>query len=125
VDVGLFPFMALAPLSRCIGRRAALEMVFTARKIDAAEARAIGLVNQVVPRAELEQRARELVETLAAKSPTALRLGRRAFYATQDLPYEQQLEALGAQFSLAMSSEDAAEGVAAFLESRKPDFKGR
>lgn len=125
VDVGLFPFMALAPLSRCIGRRAALEMVFTARKIDAAEARAIGLVNQVVPRAELEQRARELVETLAAKSPTALRLGRRAFYATQDMPYEQQLEALGAQFSLAMSSEDAAEGVAAFLESRKADFKGR
>ncbi len=57
--------------------------------------------------------------------PTALRLGRRAFYATQDMPYEQQLEALGAQFSLAMSSEDAAEGVAAFLESRKADFKGR
>jgi len=125
VDVGLFPFMALAPLSRCIGRRAALELVFTGRRIDAAEARAIGLVNQVAPRAELEQRAREWVETLAAKSTTALRLGRRAFYATQDLPYDQQLEALCAQLSLAMSSEDAAEGVAAFWENRKPDFKGR
>jgi len=78
-----------------------------------------------VPRAELTARADELLETLAAKSPTALRLGRRAFYATQDLPYEQQLEALCAQLSLNASSEDTAEGVAAFLEKRRPDFKGR
>ncbi|MCA1828364.1 MAG: enoyl-CoA hydratase/isomerase family protein [Myxococcales bacterium] len=125
VDLGLFPYMALAPLTRLIGRRAALDLMFTARKIDAAEARSIGLVNRVVPRAELAAQADALLETLAAKSPTALRLGRRAFYATQDLPYEQQLEALCAQLSLNARTEDAAEGVAAFLEKRKPDFKGR
>jgi enoyl-CoA hydratase/carnithine racemase len=125
VDVGLFPYMALAPLSRCVGRRAALELALTARKIDAQEARAIGLVNQVVPRAELEQRAQELLDLIARKSPAALRLGRRAFYATQDLPYEQQLEALCAQLDLNALTEDAAEGIAAFLEKRPPDFKGR
>jgi enoyl-CoA hydratase/carnithine racemase len=124
VDLGLFPYMALAPLTRVVGRRHALDLMFTARKIDAAEARAIGLINHAVPRAELVERAGELLETLAAKSPTALRLGRRAFYATQDLPYEQQLEALCAQLSLNAQSEDTAEGVAAFLEKRKPDFKG-
>jgi len=124
VEVGLFPYMALAPLSRCVGRRAALELALTGRRIDAAEARAIGLVNRVVPRAALQAAASDLLEQLAQKSPTALRLGRRAFYATQDLPYEAQLEALCAQFSLTAASADAAEGIAAFLEKRKPDFKG-
>jgi enoyl-CoA hydratase/carnithine racemase len=81
-------------------------------------------VNRVVPRAALQGAVGELLEQLAQKSPTALRLGRRAFYATQDLPYEAQLEALCAQFSLTAASADAAEGVAAFLEKRKPDFKG-
>jgi enoyl-CoA hydratase/carnithine racemase len=125
VDVGLFPYMALAPLSRCLGRRAALELVLTARKLDAAEALHVGLINRAVPRAELEGRTQELLETLAAKSPAALRLGRRAFYATQDLPYEQQLEALCAQLSLNALAEDALEGVSAFLDKRKPDWKGR
>ena len=125
VDVGLFPYMALAPLSRCIGRRAALELVLTARKLDAAEAKGIGLVNRTAPRAELVAQTQDLLETLAAKSPAALRLGRRAFYATQDLPYEQQLEALCAQLSLNALAEDALEGVSAFLDKRKPDWKGR
>jgi enoyl-CoA hydratase len=125
VDVGLFPYMALAPLTRVIGQRTALELMMTGRKFDAAEARAIGLVNFVAPRVELQQRTAELLETLCQKSPVALRLGRRAFYATQDLPYEQQLEALCAQLSLNAQAEDAAEGVLSFLEKRKPEFKGK
>jgi enoyl-CoA hydratase len=124
IDLGLFPYMALAPLIRCIGRRAALGMCLTGRKIDAAEALAIGLINLAVPWAELAERTQSLLDTLSAKSPVALRLGKRAFYATQDLPYEQQLEALCAQLSVNALSEDAAEGVAAFLEKRKPEFKG-
>jgi enoyl-CoA hydratase/carnithine racemase len=125
VDVGLFPYMAMAPLQRVIGRRAALEMVFTARRLDAQEALRIGLLNRVVPRADLESAAQGLLDTLAEKSPTALRMGRRAFHATQDLPYDKQLEALCAQLVENFQAEDAAEGIAAFLEKRKPEFKGR
>jgi len=124
VDVGLFPYMALAPLSRCVGRRAALELAFTARRIDANEARAIGLVNRVVPRVELRDAAQEWLDLIARKSPTALRMGRRAFYSTQDLSYEAQLEALCAQLSANAATDDAREGIAAFLEKRTPDFKG-
>jgi len=125
VDVGLFPYMALAPLVRCIGRRAALELALTGRRVDAAEARDLGLLNRVVPRSSLDAAATELLEVLAQKSPAALRLGRRAFYACEDLPYEAQLEALCAQLSLNAQLDDAAEGVAAFLAKRKPEFKGR
>src|SRR5205823_2141409 len=125
VDVGLFPFMAMAPLSRVIGRRAALELAFTARRIDAQEALRIGLVNRVVPRDGLAGATQALLDTLAEKSPTALRMGRRALYATQDLPYEQQLEKLSAHLMENLTAEDALEGISAFLQKRKPDFTGR
>jgi enoyl-CoA hydratase len=125
IDLGLFPYMALAPLVRTVGRRAALDLALTGRKLDAQEARAIGLVNRAVPRATLDAAAEELLTTLAAKSPAVLRLGRRAFHLTEGLPYEQQLEALCAQLSLNALSEDAMEGLSAFFEKRTPDWKGR
>ena len=125
IDVGLFPYMALAPLQRVVGRRAALELALTGRRIDAEEAVRIGLLNATVPRGQLAGRVEQICAQLSGKSAAVLRLGRRAFYSTQDLPYEQQLEALAGQLTLNALLDDAAEGVAAFLEKRSPEWKGR
>lgn len=125
IDLGLFPYMALAPLTRVIGRRVALELLLTGRKIDAAEARSLGLLNRAVPRESLRAATDELVTALSSKSPAILRLGRRAFHLTEGLPYEQQLEALCAQLSINALSDDTMEGLSAFFEKRAPEWKGR
>ena len=125
IDVGLFPYMALAPLQRVVGRRAALDLALTGRRIDAQEAVRIGLLNAAVPRGQLAGRVDEMCVVLANKSAAVLRLGRRAFYSTQDLPYEEQLEALAGELGRNALLEDAAEGLAAFLEKRRPEWKGR
>jgi enoyl-CoA hydratase len=125
IDVGLLPYMALAPLVRVVGRRAALEIVLTGRKLSAAEGVSVGLLNRAVPRAELDAAVGDLLQTLAGKSPAVLRLGRRAFRLSDGLPYEQQLEMLCGQLSLNALAEDAMEDVAAFLEKRASDWKGR
>src|SRR5256885_1590734 len=125
IDVGLFPYVALAPLVRVLGRRRALELAMTGRRVDAREALAIGLVNAVVPRAGLWERTEPLLQTLAGKSPAVMRLGRRAFYGMQDVPFESQLEAMTLQLGLNAGLEDTAEGISAFLERRKPEWKGR
>jgi len=125
VDVGLFPYIALAPLVRMLGRRRALELAMTGRRVDAQEALRIGLVNAVAPRAQLWEQAEALCRTLASKSPAVLRLGRKAFYAMQDVSYEAQIEAMALHLDLNAGLEDAAEGIAAFLERRKPEWKGR
>jgi enoyl-CoA hydratase len=125
VDVGLFPYMALAPILRCVGRRAAMELTMTGRKVTAQRAQALGLITEAVPRAELANATAALANLLAAKSPVTLRLGRRAFQIAESMPYAMALEALAAQLSLNALAEDAAEGIGAFLQKRTPDFSGR
>lgn len=125
VDVGLFPMMLMALLQRHVGRKKALELVLTGDRLPAAEARALGLLNRVVPRAELDGAVGALAGKLAAKSQAVLALGRRAFHAAEDLPLERAVEYLAGQLSLNVSLEDAGEGVAAFLEKRKPQWRDR
>ena len=125
VDVGLFPMMVLAWLQRHLGRKRALEMVLTGARLQAREALLWGLVNRVVPEAELDGATRALVGQLAGKSQAVLALGKRAFRRAEGLPLESATELLSAELSLNLTTEDAAEGVLAFLSKRPPEWKDR
>jgi len=125
INVGLFPMMVMALLQRHLGRKRTLELVMTGERIGARQALALGLVNQVVPFADLDQAVAALASVLAGKSQATLAIGRRAFFAAEDMPLEAALQFLGAQLSQNMLLEDAAEGVAAFFEKRTAQWKDR
>ena len=125
VGVGLFPMMVMALLFRHVGRKRGLEMVFTGEKVGAAEAKGMGLVNHVVPAADLDAAVQALLGRVVDKSPTAIRMGRAAFFHTQDLPFSEALTHLRGQFEVSLGTEDALEGISAFLEKRPPKWTGR
>lgn len=124
IDVGLFPFMITVLLGRNIGRKKMTELLLLGQRIDAAEALALGLVNRVVAPAEFDAAVADWAAQLAAKSPLLLKLGKDALFAQQDMSFADALEYLRAQLSLAQSTEDAQEGIVAFLERREPQWKG-
>jgi enoyl-CoA hydratase/carnithine racemase len=125
INVGLICTGPAVPLARLVGRKKTLEMVLTGDIISAAEAQRLGLVNQVVPNDKLEEATLELATKLAAKSPLAMQIGKAAIYGMQDVPYHQALDMLSGQFAALCSCEDAEEGVKAFLEKRKPEWRER
>ena len=125
IAVGLWPMMITAEITRSVGRKTTLEMMLTGRKLSAAEALAAGLVNKVVPAAELEGETLKLALALAEKSPAATALGLKAFYRSQDMEFEPQLRYLQAELGRVLALEDAAEGIAAFLGKRAPVWKGK
>lgn len=125
INVGLFPFMITVLLGRNIGRKKMTELLLLGQRIDAAEALRLGLVNRVVSPGELDAAVADWAAQLAAKSPLLLKLGKDALFRQQDLAFGDALEYLRAQLSLAQSSEDAQEGITAFLERREPRWKGR
>ena len=125
VDLGLWPFMVSGLLGRHTSPKRAMEMMLSGRRIGADEALAMGLVSRVVPAAELRRQADELAAEIAGKPPLAVRLGKAAFAAALEQPLEAALSALQAQLSLLNTTQDAAEGVAAFLARRPPQWRGR
>ncbi len=125
INVGLICLGPAAPLARNVGLKKALEMVLTGDIISAAEAQRLGLVNKVVPSDKLEEATLELATKLAAKSPLALQIGKAGIYGMQDVPYNQALDMLSDRFAALCSTEDAEEGVKAFLEKRKPVWRER
>lgn len=120
IDVGLWPHMITVPLVRSMAPKRALELMMTGRRVGAIEAERIGFVTRVVPVAELDEAVDALAATLASKSPTALRLGRDAFYATWDMAAAEALAVLHPLLTVTASTDDAAEGLAAFREKRPP-----
>jgi enoyl-CoA hydratase/carnithine racemase len=123
VDLGLWPFMVSALLARHVSPKRAMEMMLSARRVPAAEALEMGLVSRVV--SDLPAETAALVESLSRKPPVAVRLGKAAFHAALESSLTAGLEAMQAQLSLLNTTQDASEGVRAFLEKRPPQWTGR
>ena len=123
--VGLWPMMITAELARSVGRKKVLEMMLTGTKMSAADALACGLVNRVVPAAELEIATMQLANEIASRSPAAIRLGLQAFYRSQDMEHGPQLRYLQGELGRVLALDDAKEGISAFLQKREPIWKGR
>jgi enoyl-CoA hydratase/carnithine racemase len=125
INVGLICLGPAAPMMRSLGLKKTLEMVLTGDMIDAAEAEKLGLVNKVVPEAELEGAVNSLAGKLAAKSPLALQIGKEGINRLHDTPYHQGLDVMDDLFATLCSTEDAVEGVTAFLAKRTPEWRKR
>lgn len=125
IDVGLWPFMITAIVQRDLPRKLALDLMLTGRRIGADEGVRWGFVNLAVERAGLDSAVAGLTETIASKSPLIAALGKASFYRAEDMSFEQQVDYLAGMLTLCLESEDAVEGVTAFLQKRAPEWKGR
>lgn len=126
VNLGIIPgFGGTQRLARCVGRAAAKAMVYTADMVEAREAKEMGLVYKVVPDDVVLQEARNIAKKIAGKGPIAIAQAKKAI----NIGFDQDLEAGNSYeqeaFGLVFGTQDRVEGVAAFLEKRKPNFKGR
>ncbi|HUG75183.1 MAG TPA: enoyl-CoA hydratase-related protein [Acidimicrobiia bacterium] len=122
IKVGLWPMMITAVLQRVMPHKAALELMITGRRITAQEAHRLGVVSRVVSRDDLDNAVDLVVAGVAATSPTVMRMGKDAFYAVEDLDFTAALQHLHTALTMVASTDAAAEGVAAFLEKRHPDW---
>lgn len=125
INVGLICLGPASPIVRLVGRKKTLEMVLSGDVMSAADAMALGLVNAVVPEQSLRDEALALAKKLAAKSPLALQIGKEGINRLQDLEYHEGIDAMDDLFATLASSEDAVEGVTAFLGKRAPAWKER
>ncbi len=112
-------------LARSLGKFVAMEMILTGRNFSAAELHQLGLVNRVVPAGQHLEAAKEVARTIAAKSPLAVRFAKEAVLAAFETPQEVGLAIEHQLFATLFATEDQREGMAAFIEKRKPEFKGK
>jgi enoyl-CoA hydratase/carnithine racemase len=124
VDIGLFCSTPMVALTRAIGRKPALEMLLTGEMVTARRAQELGLVNRVVPEAELTQATRELAAQIASKSPLTLAIGKEAFYRQAEMDLEAAYGYASEVMTRNMLARDAGEGIDAFLQKRAPRWTG-
>jgi enoyl-CoA hydratase/carnithine racemase len=124
VNIGLFCSTPMVALSRAVPRKAAMEMLLTGEMITAARARELGLVNQVVPAAALDEAVTGLARRIAGKSPLTLAIGKEAFYRQLELGLAEAYDYASRVMTANMLAADAAEGIDAFLGKRPPVWRG-
>jgi enoyl-CoA hydratase/carnithine racemase len=124
VRIGLFCSTPMVPVSRAVGRKRAMQMLLTGEPIDAATALEWGLVNRIVPEAELESAVRRLVEQIATSSAYTIATGKGAFYAQVDQTEHGAYEHTKAVMTENAMAADAQEGMTAFLQKRSPNWRG-
>ena len=125
VKVGVFPMQVMSLLQDLVPRRIVREWALTGEPFSAQEACSAGLLNHVVPTAELDAKTQWLIDRLTDKSPTAIRRGKYAMRAIADMTFEQAIAYTESQIAMLAMTEDAREGLAAFNEKRKPVWPGR
>ncbi len=125
INVGVFPFMIMALIYRNVPRKKTNELLLLGDRLTAQEALEAGIVNRVVPADEFDAAVKEWAAKLAAKSPVMMKLGKDAMYRQMDMPFEDALDYLRHNLTLALTTEDVREGVEAFFSKREPEWKGR
>jgi len=125
INVGLNCIGPVVPVSRSVGRKRALELLLFGDLINAEQALSMGLVNRVVPAADLDAETRRWAAALARKSPIAVQLSKKAFYTAADMDYYKAFAYMNEAFARLCTTDDAREGVAAFFEKRQPQWKLR
>jgi enoyl-CoA hydratase/carnithine racemase len=124
VKIGLFCSTPMVPLSRAIGRKRALDMLLTGNPIDAATALDWGLVNRVVPADALDEEVAALVGAVARSSPLTVGIGKEAFYSQVELDQHRAYDLTKAVMAMNARTDDAQEGMCAFLQKRSPTWRG-
>ena len=125
INVGIWPMMIQAILTRNVPRKVLLEMEMLGDRWTAAQLQSVGVINRVVSHEQLDSTVADIAQSLARKSPVALRLGRDSFYRQEDMDFRAALHYLHGQFLLVSQTEDSREGIKAFFEKREPEFKGQ
>jgi enoyl-CoA hydratase/carnithine racemase len=125
INVGLLCTGPIIPMSYSMGKKKTLEMLLSGDMIDAREAERLGLVNKVVPDEKLEEETWAFAQKLISKSPLAIQVGKEFYYQMIDMPFRQRLVLNGEIMARLCTTEDALEGVNAFIEKRQPVWKGR
>jgi enoyl-CoA hydratase/carnithine racemase len=125
VRIGLFCTTPMVAITRAIGRKAAMEMLLTGRFFSAEEARALGLVNRVVPAEALASTTEAMAGQIAEASRHVLAMGKRAFYDQIDQPDQKAMAYAGRTIALNLMTEDAQHGIRAFMEKTPPEWKNR
>ncbi|MGO3133384.1 MAG: enoyl-CoA hydratase [Alcaligenes sp.] len=124
INVGLFCSTPAVALSRCVPPKAAMEMLMTGEFISAQRAQELGLINYAVAEELLDQTVQKLADSILAKSPVAVRAGKAMFYRQRSLALEQAYDYAGQVMADNMMSNDACEGIDAFIEKRAPQWRG-